>query len=66
MFFQSAERVVGHCVVLAQTIDHVASMVAYWLEANQKKSDGADFKPKYWGLSDARKQITDTIFGPSL
>lgn len=34
-------------------IDHIASMVAYWLKASQGNSDGSDFKAKRWDLSGA-------------
>lgn len=42
--------------VKMRTIDHIVSMVAYWLRASQGKSDRSDIRAKRRDFSDAYKQ----------
>eukprot|EP00438_Fugacium_kawagutii_P024944 Skav213201 [mRNA] locus=scaffold2826:375883:385109:- [translate_table: standard] len=43
--------------VTIHTIDHIASMVAYWLRASSSLDGRAELVAKCWDLSDAYKQI---------
>lgn len=43
--------------VTVHTIDHIASMLAYWLKASEVKQGRSELQAKCWDLSDAYKQI---------
>eukprot|EP00438_Fugacium_kawagutii_P031568 Skav201075 [mRNA] locus=scaffold5595:979:2202:- [translate_table: standard] len=43
--------------VTIHTIDHIASMVSYWLRASSSLNGRAELVAKCWDLSDAYKQI---------
>lgn len=42
--------------ITVRAIDHVASMVAYWLKASKGMANRSELQAKCWGLLDAYKQ----------